>query len=140
MRVTTKGQYGLSFMIELAKLEDGKPIPLRVIAQKLKISEPYLEQIIILLKKGTFLKSTRGVNGGYLLAKKTEEITAYEILNTVESHLDVVESETDADPDFGKQYLFEQLQNAVTDVLQNVTLKDLVERSSGEQDNYMYFI
>ena len=58
----------------------------------------------------------------------------------MESHLDVVESETDADPDFGKQYLFEQLQNAVTDVLQNVTLKDLVERSSGEQDNYMYFI
>lgn len=140
MRITTKGQYGLSFMIELSKLEGGKPIPLRVIAKKLGISEPYLEQILILLKKGTFLKSSRGANGGYSLARNPEEITAYEILNTLESNLNVVEVETDLEPDFGKQYLFEQLQEAMMNVLQNITLKDLVERSNGEQDNYMYFI
>ena len=140
MRITTKGQYGLSFMIELSKLEDGKPTPLRVIAKKLGISEPYLEQIVILLKKGTFLKSSRGVNGGYALARNPEEITSYEILNTVESNLNVVEVETDSEIDFGKKYLFDRLQEAIMEVLQTTTLKDLVDRSNGEEDNYMYFI
>lgn len=140
MRVTTKGQYGLSFMIELSKLEDGKPIPLRVIAKKLGISEPYLEQILILLKKGTFLKSSRGANGGYALARKPEEISAYDILSVLETQLDVVEVETDLAVDQGKQYLFEQLQEATMRVLHSVTLKDLVDRSVGNKDNYMYFI
>ena len=140
MRVTTKGQYGLSFMIELSKVEDGKPTPLRVIAKKLGISEPYLEQILILLKKGTFLKSTRGVNGGYALARKPEEITAYDILSVLETQLDVVEVETDLTTDAGKQYLFEQLQEATMKVLHTVTLKDMVDRSLVGQDNFMYFI
>ncbi len=65
--VSTKGMYGLSALYEIYLSNSLKPIQSRDIAQKANIPQTYLEQILLILKKEKFVKSTRGVHGGYML-------------------------------------------------------------------------
>src|SRR5690606_41596414 len=77
MRVSTRGEYGLRAMLELARLYGNGPIPLKQIAGRQKVSEHYLEQLMSALRKAGLVASVRGAQGGYALARPPEEI--YEI-------------------------------------------------------------
>jgi len=81
--ITSKGIYGLNAMYELS-LSDGEPMQIKIIANRANVPQNYLEQLLPLLRKSGLLKSFRGVNGGYSLAKDAKEITVYEILEVLE--------------------------------------------------------
>lgn len=87
MKVSTKGRYALRTMIDLAVNGTGAPIPLKDIATRQNISLKYMEQIISLLIKAKLVKSVRGNNGGYLLAKPSMQYTAGDILRAAEGDM-----------------------------------------------------
>ena len=75
MKISTKGRYALRLMLDLAINHTGSYIPLKTVAQRQKISDKYLEQIISVLNKAKYVKSIRGAQGGYILTKRPEEYT-----------------------------------------------------------------
>ena len=76
MKISTKGRYGLTIVVELGSKFGEGPVPLRKIAEEQKLSEAYLEQLIPPLRNSGIVKSVRGAYGGYMLAKPPTEITA----------------------------------------------------------------
>lgn len=89
MKISAKGRYGLKAMIDIAVYGDSSYISLKSIAERQKISEAYLEQIIAPLKKAGFVKSTRGSMGGYSLGMAAENIFAGSILNVLNESLSI---------------------------------------------------
>jgi len=80
MKISTKGRYALRLMLDLAVNYTGEYITIKNIAKRQEISEKYLEQIITQLSKAGFVKSARGAQGGYMLARTPAEYTVGEIL------------------------------------------------------------
>ena len=74
MKLSTKGKYGLRALIDLAQYSEDSPVSITSIARRQDISERYLEQLMSKLKKAGLVKSIRGANGGYVLAKEAKEI------------------------------------------------------------------
>ena len=72
MKISTKGRYALRLMLDLALNNTGEAVSLKDIARRQDISDKYLEQIISVLNKAGYVRSTRGPQGGYLLKKKPE--------------------------------------------------------------------
>lgn len=87
MKVSTKGRYAIRVMLDLAVNDTGEYIPLKEVAERQGITLKYLEQIIILLKRAGYLKSSRGNGGGYKLSKAPEEYGIGDILRTTEGNL-----------------------------------------------------
>jgi len=91
MRLSTRGRYGTRLMVDLAQHYADGPIPLAMIAKRQDLSAKYLEQLIILLKGAGLIRSVRGRSGGYMLARKPENISVGEIVETLEGKLAVVD-------------------------------------------------
>ena len=87
MKISTKGRYALSIMIDLAKNNNGNYISLSDIAKRQGMSIKYLEQIVSLLNKAGYLETARGNNGGYKLKNKPEEYRVGDILRATEGDL-----------------------------------------------------
>lgn len=87
MRLSTKGQYAVRAMVDLAYYSHDKPVTLHDIAEREDISINYLEQLFAKLRKNSIVNSVRGPGGGYVLAKKAEDIKIGEIVEAVEESL-----------------------------------------------------
>lgn len=87
MKISTKGRYALRIMIDLARHDEGSYIRLKDIAERRNITLKYMEQIMPLLTKAGYVRSYRGNNGGYMLARKPEEYTVGDILRTTEGSM-----------------------------------------------------
>lgn len=83
MKISTKGRYGLRLMIALLRHYGKGPVSVKHISEKEKISVDYIEQLFIKLKKCGLVRSIRGPNGGFLLAKAPSDISIGEILRCV---------------------------------------------------------
>lgn len=134
MKISTRGRYSLRLMLDLAQHNTGEYISLRDISQRQDISIKYLEQIVGVLSKVGFLKSVRGANGGYRLAKKPSEYTIGSILRTSEGDLAPVACLVDSPnqcPRYG-QCATIQFWTGLYDVINNYvdsyTLQDLLDR------------
>ncbi|MFC4738225.1 cysteine metabolism transcriptional regulator CymR [Bacillus daqingensis] len=139
MKISTKGRYGLTIMIALAKKHGEGPISLKSIAKEHSLSEHYLEQLIAPLRNAMLVKSVRGAYGGYMLAKDPETITAGDIIRVLEGPITPVEIIDDEEP--AKRDLWIKIRDAVKDVLDSTTLDDLANfKDEGSQDNYMFYI
>jgi len=139
MKISTKGRYGLTIMMALAKQVGEGPISLKSIAKEYDLSEHYLEQLIAPLRNAMLVKSVRGAYGGYMLAKDAKEITAGDIIRVLEGPISPVEVMDDEEP--AKRNLWIKIRDAVKDVLDNTTLEDLATyEDSGEQEYYMFYI
>lgn len=139
MKISTKGRYGLTIMIALAKNEGNGPMSLKTIAKKNNLSEHYLEQLAAPLRNASLIKSIRGAYGGYVLAKKPDEITAGDIIRILEGPITPVEGIEDEEP--AKQALWLRVRDAVKNVLDTTTLDDLVKHDDDDsQEAYMFFI
>lgn len=139
MKISTKGRYGLTIMIELAKRVGEGPVSLKTIANENSLSEHYLEQLVPPLRNAGLVKSVRGAYGGYLLAKEANEITAGDIIRILEGPITPVEGIEDEEP--AKQALWMRVRDAVKDVLDTTTLEDL--RKHGDDDSqepHMFYI
>jgi Rrf2 family protein len=91
MRLSTKSRYGLRALFDIAYNCGSSPTQIQDISRRQQISPRYLEQIFQNLKRAGILKSKRGPQGGYSLARKPEEITVLEILNATEQDVLLVE-------------------------------------------------
>ncbi len=87
MKVSTKGRYALRMLVDLAEHKEDGFIPLKEIAGRQNISKQYLEQIVSLLNTSDILKTNRGKQGGYMLAKPPAQITVGQILRITEGSL-----------------------------------------------------
>ncbi|GEO26785.1 HTH-type transcriptional regulator CymR [Alicyclobacillus acidoterrestris] len=136
MKISTKGRYGLMLLVDLAQQGSDSPISLKSIAERQKLSEHYLEQLIAPLRNAGFVRSIRGAYGGYVLAKNPQEIVVKDIILTLEGPITIV----DEDFDDGLDALWARLRKAITDVLEDVTLQDLVEMRMGDEHGFMFYI
>ena len=84
MKISTKGRYGLRMMTDLAVYYDQGLVPLKEIAARQEISEKYLEQIMMQLNRSGLVRSVRGAQGGYTLARPPREITVGMVLRVME--------------------------------------------------------
>ena len=91
MKLTSKGRYAVTALVDLARFETINPVCLRDISLRQGISLDYLEQIFSKLKKNQIVKSTRGTQGGYFLSKKPNEIKLTNILNAVDEKVKPVQ-------------------------------------------------
>ncbi len=139
MRISTKGRYGLTVVVELGKKYGEGPLPLRKIAEEHNLSEAYLEQLIPALRNSGIVNSVRGAYGGYKLAKPPSEITAGDVIRLLEGPIQVVEGfEDDKVP---QQSLWNRIGEAIRGVLDTTTIKDLVDSDeSADLDGYMFYI
>jgi len=87
VRLSTRGHYGLKAMFDLAWHHGEGPIPLKSVAERQHISEPYLEQLIAVLRRAALVKSVRGAQGGYVLARPPAEIRAGDVIRALEGPL-----------------------------------------------------
>lgn len=141
MKISTKGRYALRLMLDLAINNTGEYIPLKVVSERQDISVKYLEQIITTLVKAGFVKGLRGSKGGYKLAKKPEDYTVGMILRLTEGSLAPVACLDDEVnmcercDDCITLELWKQLYDAVNDVVNNVTLANLIEKYENKIGN-----
>ena len=92
MKLSTKGRYGIHAMYDLALYGSGDtPQPTKAIAERQNIPEAYLEQLISQLRRSGLVKSVRGAQGGYLLAREPDKISVGEVLRTLEGELAMVD-------------------------------------------------
>ncbi|RXT14766.1 Rrf2 family transcriptional regulator [Ammoniphilus sp. CFH 90114] len=139
MKISTKGRYGLTIMMELATRFGEGPISLKSIAQRHDLSEHYLEQLVAPLRNAELVKSVRGAYGGYILTKKPEEITAGDIIRVLEGPISPVEFEEEEDP--AKRNLWLKIRDAISEVLDSTTLEDLIKyQDDGHKSSYMFYI
>lgn len=87
MKISTKGRYALRLMLDLAMNGENNVVRIKDIAERQQISDKYLEQIISVLNKAGYVRSTRGPQGGYSLRKAPEEYTVGDILRLTEGSL-----------------------------------------------------
>src|SRR5699024_8991161 len=139
MKISTKGRYGLTIMIELARQYGNGPVSLKSIAESKDLSSHYLEQLATPLRNAGLIKSIRGAYGGYELAKKRDEITAGDIIRVLEGPIVLVEGIENEEP--AQQALWLRVRDAVRDVLEQTTLEDLIEHDEQEMiGQYMFYI
>lgn len=142
MKISTKGRYALRLMLDLAEYNTGEPISLKDIARRQNISEKYLEQIIATLNRAGFVKSVRGAQGGYILRRKPEEYTVGMILRLTEGDLTPVGCVGDNEIDCKRTsqcptyIVWQKLYEAISGVVDNITLADLLEWQEDSGDNY----
>ncbi len=92
MKISTKGRYGLRILLDIALYRVGdRPRMIREIANNQEISEKYISRLIIELRKAGFVKSVRGVNGGYTLTRRPEDISVLEVLEVMEGPIAIVD-------------------------------------------------
>ena len=133
MKISTKGRYALRLMLDLALADTDRPVPLRDVAQRQDISDKYLEQIVTQLGRAGLVRSVRGAGGGYLLTREPKDYTVGEILRALEGSLAPVLCAEDSSC-CGRAGqcvaldVWEEINRAVNNVVDNISLADLVDR------------
>jgi Rrf2 family protein len=141
LKISTRGRYALRLMLDLALNESDGSIPLKSIAERQGISEKYLEQIVSALGRAGFVRSTRGIQGGYRLAKPAEDYTVGMILRLIEGSLAPVacmEDEPNRCPrneQCATLDVWKQIDDAVNRVIDHITLAELAEKQKSKTDH-----
>ncbi len=139
VKISTKGRYGLTLMIELARNYGSGPISLKSIAEQKELSNHYLEQLATPLRNAGLIRSIRGPYGGYTLAKEPKEITAGDVIRVLEGPITLVEGMENEEA--AQRKLWKQIRDVIKEVLDTTTLEDLLQYDDDEpQDDYMFYI
>ena len=136
MKLSTKGRYGLRALIDLAQYSGEGPVSTASISERQDLSERYLEQLMALLKKAGLVRSIRGAGGGYVLARKMEEISVGDVLRALEGSLDPVDC-AGLDPEGGcraadscvTKYVWQRINESISRTVDEIRLDQLVEES-----------
>lgn len=142
MKISTRGRYALRLMLDIAVNSATKPVSIKEIAGRQGISDKYLEQIISVLNGAGFVRSVRGAQGGYTLTRRPDEYTVGMILRLTEGDLAPVPCVAeDAVPCEKMETcatieVWRRLSDAINNVVNNITLADLVEWQNNNSENY----
>ena len=141
MKISTKGRYAIKLMLDLATYYNGEPVKIKDIARRQHISDKYLEQIVTALTRSGYLRSQRGNNGGYRLAKRPEDYTVGDILRVMEGPLNPVPClEGDSNPcvrceDCTVLPFWKGFAKVINEYVDSVTLQDLKDQSEALAGN-----
>jgi len=139
LKISTKGRYGLTIMLELAREYGKGPMSLKAIANKNELSIHYLEQLATPLRNAGLVKSIRGAYGGYQLVNEPAEITVGDIIRVLEGPITLVEGIEEQEP--AQQNLWLRATEAVKEVLDTTSLLDLMQTDTEKiEDAYMFYI
>ena len=134
MKLSTKGRYGLRALIDLAQHGKEGPVSITSIAERQEISERYLEQLMSKMKKAGLIRSIRGAQGGYVLAKNLEEVSVGDILRALEGDLNPVECSgflseggCQAADNCVTKYVWQRINDSINQTVDEMNLKALVE-------------
>ena len=132
MRLTTKGRFAVTAMIDLALRQHSGPVTLAAISQRQHISLSYLEQLFGKLRRHQLVESTRGPGGGYSLARKAAEITVADIIVSVDEPIDATHcgGKENCLGESGRcmtHELWTSLNQRMVDFLDSVSLQKLVD-------------
>ena len=129
MLISSRGQYAIRILLDLAIHENGSAINVKTIAERQELSEKYMEQILSVLQKAGFVVSTRGYHGGYHLTQKPENYKIGKILRTVDGPLIPATQQEDIQErpvELVVKELWGNLQTQIEQTLDSVTLLDLM--------------
>lgn len=136
MRLTTKGRYAVTAMLDLALHQGGGPIALADIAQRQGISLSYLEQLFSRLRKRSLVSSVRGPGGGYNLARHAADISIAEVISAVDENVDTTRCggahNCQNNGPCLTHDLWMDLSARIFDYLSGISLQDLVDRKDQE--------
>jgi Rrf2 family transcriptional regulator, cysteine metabolism repressor len=142
LRVSTKGEYGVRIMVDLARYYGGRPRSLTDIAQAESLPLAYLEQLVKLLRESEppLVVSTRGAHGGYRLSRPPEEITMGEVVRVLEGPIAPMICATEGEMTqicgyleaCKTKYLWAKVRDAVAQTLDTMTLAELVGATEAE--------
>ena len=133
MKISTKGRYALRMLIDLAEHKECGFIALKDISQRQNISKKYLEQIIPIFNKSDFLKTSRGSQGGYMLAKSPDKYTVGEILRMTEGSLAPVACleqnpiDCERSGECATLPIWQGLNRVINEYLDGITLQDILD-------------
>ena len=140
MKISTKGRYALRLMMDLAENNTGSPISLKDVAKR---QDKYLEQIISILNKAGYVRSVRGAQGGYMLKMEPQNYTVGMILRQTEGSLAPVACIEDDEIVCDRQQqcvtsiVYKKINDAISGVVDNITLQDLVDWQNEKNGNYV---
>lgn len=144
MKISTKGRYSLRMLLDLAEHANDGFIALKDIAQRQGISKKYLEQIVPILNKTDILKTNRGFQGGYMLAKAPDKYTVGMILRLTEGSLSPVACldhnpvQCERSSECATLPIWQGLSKVINDYLDNITLQDILDQQRERySNNYM---
>ncbi len=133
MHLSTRGHYGLLAMFDLAEHYGAGPIPLKTVAERQNISDNYLEQLIAVLRKAGLVRSVRGAQGGYILAREPGSITVGEIIRAMEGPIAPVECVSEVEPtecdqaDFCiTRLVWTKVRDKLAEVMDSISLGDML--------------
>lgn len=147
MKVSTKGRYGLRALVDLTVNSTESHVSLVSIAQRQKISLNYLEQVFATLRKAKIVKSIKGAQGGYCLAKPASQIKVADVLDVLEGEFCIVdedmfeEDQIDAVRLAVKTLVWDKINAKVNEYLTSTTLEELAkeyDRLNGEAPDLYY--
>ena len=140
MKISTKGKYGLRAMIDLAQYSEQEAVSISSIAQRQKISESYLEQLVAKLKKAGLVVSTRGAAGGYRLARPASEISVGDVLRALEGDVRAVictaqtEEGCEGEELCVTKYVWQRINESIEKTVDEMMLDQLVAESRKAQE------
>lgn len=129
MRISTKGDYGVRALIELAHHYGEGTLQSAEIASRQRIPEPYLDQLLTTLRKAGFIRSVRGPQGGHALVREPEEIRLSEVIRSLEGSLSPVSHLHDEGYQCRAAHeVWHHVETATQRILDGVTIADLARR------------
>jgi Rrf2 family cysteine metabolism transcriptional repressor len=146
MRISSKGDYGLRALFDLAQHYGEGPIQSDSIASRQGIPVNYLNQLLITMRRAGLVESLRGPQGGHRLARSPESISLFEVLTVLEGpflltdhHREGVEPSEPVDQDLIDE-VWDDLREQVTMILTDQSLDDLCQRKRSRSGDVMYYI
>lgn len=143
MRLSTRGEYASRAMLELSLHYKDELLHIRDISSAQDIPARFLEQILLSLKRNGYLRSKKGPNGGYYLAKDPSKITVAEVIRVMDGPLapidcvSVTAHEVCPREKFcGLRWLWKEVRDSIAAILENTTFKDLAERTKREKKKF----
>ena len=143
MRLTSKGRYAVTAMLDVALNSETGPVPLADISERQGISLSYLEQLFSRLRKNGLVSSVRGPGGGYRLALSADQISIGMVISAVNENIDVTRCLGKGNCKGGVECLthtlWQDLSDRISDFLDEITLAELVEKKAGKHKAHKDF-
>jgi Rrf2 family protein len=140
MKVSTKGDYGVRALIELAHHYGQGPVQSAEIASRQEVPEPYLDQLLTNLRRAGFIRSVRGPQGGHALIRDPHEVKLSEVIVALEGSLAPTACVDDPEScnrigGCVQREVYERVRNATVEILESVTIADLAEKETAKNHN-----
>lgn len=132
MKLTTRGRYAVTALLDMALHQQDGPITISTLATRHGISAAYLERLAHLMRTKGLLKSIRGAKGGYVLAREPEDITLADIIDAVDERIDTTKCQGKANCHDGQvcltHHLWDELNDKIAHFFQGITLGALAKK------------